>query len=114
MPPLPVSLSKLPSHKCHASAPLEPEPMQIGRVHLSAEDHIHRITMKLCLYCGGSVHLSSEMRSDSISHSPMAHSSLTKATPTFPGFCKFLQMFHQELQHDCVLSSLYFRVDPGS
>lgn len=34
-----------------------PEPMQIGRMHLSAEERQCRFTKGLCLYCGGQGHI---------------------------------------------------------
>lgn len=34
----------------------EPEPMQLGRVHLSSVERQRRIRERLCLYCGGNGH----------------------------------------------------------
>lgn len=37
-------------------SPSDPEPMQLGRLHLSAQEKQHRLARGLCLYCGNSGH----------------------------------------------------------
>lgn len=38
------------------SPQMDSEPMQLGRLHLSAQERQHRLVKGLCLYCGGSGH----------------------------------------------------------
>lgn len=39
--------------------PTEPEPMQVGRLRLTAEEKQRRLSKGLCLYCGGQGHVAS-------------------------------------------------------